>query len=70
MIEKAHAVQQDFYEIKVKGHLDSYWSEWFDALTVTHERVATRFSPARSLTKPRCTVCWPKYATWAYPYSP
>ena len=25
----------DFYEIRVKGHLDSGWSEWFDGLTTT-----------------------------------
>lgn len=26
----------DFYEIKVKSHLDPHWSEWFDNLTLTH----------------------------------
>jgi hypothetical protein len=26
-----------FYQIKVKGHLDRQWSEWFDGLTITHE---------------------------------
>jgi hypothetical protein len=25
------------YRIKVKGHLDGSWSEWFDGLTVTNE---------------------------------
>ena len=25
------------YEIKVQGHLDKYWSEWFDGLTVTYD---------------------------------
>ncbi|MBI1878986.1 MAG: hypothetical protein HYR94_12340 [Chloroflexi bacterium] len=25
-----------FYQIKVKGHLDQHWSEWFDGLTITH----------------------------------
>jgi hypothetical protein len=24
------------YEIKVKGHLDPYWSEWFAGLELTH----------------------------------
>jgi hypothetical protein len=23
------------YCIRVKGHLDSHWSEWFDGLTIT-----------------------------------
>lgn len=25
------------YQIKVQGHLDSTWSEWFDDMTVTHD---------------------------------
>ena len=27
----------EYYEIRVKGHLDPTWSEWFEGLTVTHE---------------------------------
>jgi hypothetical protein len=26
-----------FYQIKIKGHLDPRWSEWFDGLTITHK---------------------------------
>jgi hypothetical protein len=26
-----------FYEIRVKGHIDCEWSEWFDNLSITHE---------------------------------
>ena len=25
-----------YYSIKVKGHLDRTWSEWFDGMTITH----------------------------------
>lgn len=25
------------YEIKIQGHLDTKWSEWFYGLTITHE---------------------------------
>jgi len=25
------------YRIRVKGHLDRHWSEWFDGLAITHE---------------------------------
>ena len=25
------------YQIKIKGHLDLRWSEWFDGLTISHE---------------------------------
>jgi hypothetical protein len=28
-------IQQEVYEIVVKGQLDSEWSEWFDGLTIT-----------------------------------
>jgi hypothetical protein len=24
------------YEIRVKGHLNKHWSEWFDGLTITN----------------------------------
>ncbi len=26
----------EYYEIKVKGHLDQRWSEWFASLKLTH----------------------------------
>lgn len=26
----------EYYEIKIKGHLDQYWSDWFAGLTLTH----------------------------------
>jgi len=25
------------YTIRVKGHLDPFWQEWFDHLAITHE---------------------------------
>ena len=25
------------YEIRVKGHLDETWADWFDGMTITHE---------------------------------
>lgn len=28
--------REQVYEIKVRGHLDPEWSEWFDGLTLTH----------------------------------
>jgi hypothetical protein len=28
----------EIYEIKIQGHLDAKWSEWFYGLTITHER--------------------------------
>jgi hypothetical protein len=29
--------EPDRYEIRVQGHLDGRWSDWFDGLTVTRE---------------------------------
>lgn len=26
-----------FYEIRVQGHLDQHWTEWFDGLTISYE---------------------------------
>jgi hypothetical protein len=26
----------EYYEIKIKGHLDQRWSDWFAGLTLTH----------------------------------
>jgi hypothetical protein len=26
-----------FYEIRLKGHLDNRWAEWFEGLTLTRE---------------------------------
>ena len=28
----------EIYEIKIHGHLDTKWSEWFYGMTITHER--------------------------------
>jgi hypothetical protein len=25
------------YELQVQGHLDQYWSTWFDGFTLTHQ---------------------------------
>ncbi len=27
----------DVYQIRVRGHLDARWSEWFDGLRITNE---------------------------------
>ena len=30
-----------FYEIRIKGHLDNQWSDWFGGLTITLEEDGT-----------------------------
>ena len=27
---------QEYYEIKIRGHLDPHWSDWFAGLKLTH----------------------------------
>ncbi len=34
---KTQPDNRPFYEIKIKGCLDEYWSEWFDGLAVTYD---------------------------------
>jgi hypothetical protein len=29
------------YVIRVKGHLDPFWQDWFENLVITHEREGT-----------------------------
>lgn len=29
------------YQIRVRGHLDDDWAEWFDGLAITHEAGGT-----------------------------
>ena len=29
--------QPPYYEIRIKGHLDSQWTDWFEGLTITLE---------------------------------
>ena len=31
----------EFYQIKIKGHLDERWAEWFEEMTFTHEKDGT-----------------------------
>jgi len=38
----AHASSEDHheperYEIRIKGHLDAKWADWFEGLTITRE---------------------------------
>ena len=38
MTEDKKKETAEIYEIKLQGHLDTQWSEWFYGMTVTHER--------------------------------
>ena len=41
-MSETHAASEDqykprLYEIRIKGHLDNRWAEWFEGLTITQE---------------------------------
>ena len=38
MAENQNKDTTEVYEIKIQGHLDTKWSEWFYGMTITHER--------------------------------
>jgi hypothetical protein len=38
MTEEQKKDTSKIYEIKLHGHLDTKWSEWFYGMTITHER--------------------------------
>lgn len=37
MVELQQMSAGECYEIKLKGHLDADWDDWFDGLTFAHE---------------------------------
>jgi hypothetical protein len=41
MAEKQKKPAHEIYEIKLKGHLDTKWTEWFYDMTITHESDGT-----------------------------
>ena len=36
-----HHYEPELYEIRIKGHLDERWADWFEGLTFTHESDGT-----------------------------
>ena len=41
MSEKSTVDEAGLYEIRLKGHLDSRWAEWFDGLGLTNDQDGT-----------------------------
>jgi hypothetical protein len=37
MADEQKKATEEIYEIKIQGHLDTRWSEWFYGMTITHE---------------------------------
>jgi hypothetical protein len=48
------------YRIRVKGHLDSSWQAWFDALQTEHEWISKELlfclSPITQVTNPKRSI--------------
>jgi hypothetical protein len=36
-IQKSDPGQPTVYQIRIEGHLDQHWTDWFDGLTITLE---------------------------------
>jgi hypothetical protein len=41
MTELQHVPVGEIYKIKLKGHLNESWADWFDGMTFTHESDGT-----------------------------
>jgi len=41
MAEEQNKFKPTIYEIKLKGHLDTKWAEWFYDMSITHESDGT-----------------------------
>jgi hypothetical protein len=41
VVEKQDSLTATIYEIKLKGYLNSQWTEWFYDLSITHETDGT-----------------------------
>ena len=39
--DRKHSLESRVYQIRIKGHLNSSWSEWFEGLSMTHEEDGT-----------------------------
>ena len=39
--DRKHSLESQVYQIRIKGHLNNSWSEWFEGLGMTHEEDGT-----------------------------
>lgn len=39
--DRKHSLESQVYQIRIKGHLNNSWSEWFEGLSMTHEEDGT-----------------------------
>ena len=58
-----------WYEIRLKGHLDSRWAAWFDGLSLTNHSDGTTVISGPVSTRQLFTACSSECATSAYRWS-
>ena len=49
--------QPMIYQIRIKDHLGSQWTDWFGGLKIKLEDDGDTLLTGQSLTRPRCTGC-------------
>jgi hypothetical protein len=47
----------EYYEIKIRGHLDPRWSDWFAGLKLTHLEAYETLLSSPLPTRPHSTAC-------------
>ena len=48
----AERQQPDLYEIRLKGHLDARWTDWFEGLTLIHASDGTTILTVQVIDQP------------------
>ena len=49
--------RQQCYEIRLKGHLDDRWAEWFEGLTITLEEDGDTLLTGPVIDQAACMAC-------------
>ena len=49
--------QPGLYEIRIKGHLDKQWADWFNGLTITREENGDTLLTGPIIIRRRCMAC-------------
>ena len=69
-----HASTEDQYEsglseIRIQGHLDDRWSDWFGGLTITLEDNGDTLLTGPVIDQARCMACSKKCVIWVCHWS-
>ena len=56
--------QPTIYKIRIKGQLDSQWTDWFEGLTITLDDNGDTLITGRLSTRRHCMACSKKCVIW------